>query len=492
MTKMLTRSVLMTTLSLTVLAGCGTPNNLSSPQPSSTVSAQPSGQPSNQPSTQPSSQPSTQPSANPSTQPSGEPSTDPNDSTPSAGPSDVSVGEKTTFNGKVYDDTNAPLDGVTVKAKSLSSSVSYEETTTTAGGAYAFNNAPAGIQMEIVASKDGFTTRRRVEVLKSNKDGNPDANRYDFGTDGPATTTFGVEYNGLSDKPEIIAITPARNGSGIQPNTTFVMKFSEPMDRATVINNFGVYGGTTETLSVDTVAPTIIQGFSDAFDVTPAANSLVWDKSAFTASWGADDTELTMTFKAEQRLPTDKESDKVPDYRISMLVQDGQIKDKNGTTRAAADGGYFKTTDGNFEGNSRFSIQRDQLAPGLDSIQALTGENGNILGDEIKVVYSEPMVYYIVPGQIRGNMNGADPTKDALSPANYFISVNGGVEQSLAVLGGVAQFDTEATHKTVNLRMFGNLYSPGDQIKLRVATTVVDPAGNSLDSSQDDESVSAS
>ena len=57
---------------------------------------------------------------------------------------DISVVEKTTFNGKVYDDTNAPLDGVLVKAMSLNSSVPYEAETTTAGGTYAFNNAPAG------------------------------------------------------------------------------------------------------------------------------------------------------------------------------------------------------------------------------------------------------------------------------------------------------------------------------------------------------------
>lgn len=490
MTKMLSNSVLMTTLSLAVLAGCGAPTNLPSPQPTATGSA----------TTTPSAQPSGQPSGNPSAQPSSQPSTDPNDPTetpapssvPSTGPSDVSVGEKTTFNGKVYDDTNAPLDGVTVKVKSLSSSVTYEETTTTAGGSYAFNNAPAGIQLEMIASKEGFTTRKRVEVLKSNKDGNPDANRYDFGTNGPATTTFGVEFNGLSDKPEVMSVTPARNASGIAQDTTFVLKFSEPMDRNTVEKNFGIYGGTTEQLSVDTTAPTIIQGFSNAADVTAAAGSLVWDKSAFTATWGAGDTELTMTFKAEQRLPSDTESDKVPEYRVSLVAQDGQIKDKSGTSRVAADGGYFKATDGDFEGNYRFSIVGDDEAPGLASIQALTGENGNVLGDEIKVVYTEPMVYYTSVGQIRGNMNGGQLAKDPLRAGNYLISVNGGPEVTLSSLGGVAQFDTEATHKTVNLRSFGNLYAPGAQIKVRVATTMVDPAGNTLDSAKDDESANAS
>ena len=40
--------------------------------------------------------------------------------TPNATPTDdISVTEPTTVNGKVFDDTNAPLDGVTIRAKSL-------------------------------------------------------------------------------------------------------------------------------------------------------------------------------------------------------------------------------------------------------------------------------------------------------------------------------------------------------------------------------------
>ncbi|PKL77424.1 MAG: hypothetical protein CVV27_05460 [Candidatus Melainabacteria bacterium HGW-Melainabacteria-1] len=480
------RSLMMTSLSLAMLAGCNPPNT-SGPTPSAspTASASPSALPSPGPSAEPTASPSAIPSADPSANPSADPSAS---SSPTASPTgDVSVNEKTTFNGKVYDDSNAPLEGATVKARSLSEDVTYEVTTTTTGGAYAFNNAPAGIQLEITTTKAGYTSRRRVEVLKSNISGDPNANRYDFGTNGPAMTDFGVAYNGLSDKPEVISVTPGRNASGVAPNTSFILAFSEPMDRNTVEKNFGIYAGSNETLSVDSVAPTLIQGFSNAYDVTPAASSLVWSKSAFSLSWNADDTELTLNFKDERRLPSDKDSNKVPDYQVSLTVDDGQIKDKNGVSRAAADGGYFKLTDGQFEGNYKFAINRDTEAPQADSLKALTGENGNLFGDEIKVVYSEPMVYYTAAGEIRGNMAGGVPSEDPLSANNYFISINGGAEQNLAGLGGTALFDaTDASHKTVMLRFFGNLYTPGDNVKVRVNSSVLDPAGNSVDSSNDE------
>lgn len=51
----------------------------------------------------------------------------------------------------------------------------------TIGGSYVFNNVPANVPIEIQASKPGYAPRRRVEVLKENNIGDPDANQYDFG-----------------------------------------------------------------------------------------------------------------------------------------------------------------------------------------------------------------------------------------------------------------------------------------------------------------------
>lgn len=80
--------------------------------------------------------------------------------------------EQIGFNGQVFDDTNAPLDGVKLTARSLNASVPYVAETTSTGGTYAFGKAYSGIQVEIVASKPGFTTRKRVEVLTGLSPGN--------------------------------------------------------------------------------------------------------------------------------------------------------------------------------------------------------------------------------------------------------------------------------------------------------------------------------
>jgi hypothetical protein len=158
--------------------------------------------------------------------------------------------DRTTFNGKVFDDNFLPLKGVTVIAKSLSSNVSFKAETVTVDGTYTFNNAPSGVQVEITASKAGFATRKRVEVLKSNKQGDPNTNHYDFGTDGGAAT-FSASYNSLSDQPEVVMVTPARNGSGVAFNTSFVLKFSEPMAKQTVEKSLLISAFNRRKLTVD-------------------------------------------------------------------------------------------------------------------------------------------------------------------------------------------------------------------------------------------------
>ncbi|HEY9840027.1 MAG TPA: carboxypeptidase-like regulatory domain-containing protein, partial [Candidatus Obscuribacterales bacterium] len=75
--------------------------------------------------------------------------------------SDLIIAERTTFNGKIYDDSHFPLEDVTITAKSLNSAIPYSETTMTRNGNYTFNAAPSGVELAITASKPGFTTRRR-------------------------------------------------------------------------------------------------------------------------------------------------------------------------------------------------------------------------------------------------------------------------------------------------------------------------------------------
>ena len=248
---------------------------------------------------------------------------------------DISVVEKTSLNGKIFNDAQQPVEGAVVTVRSLNDSVDYDVSTTTTAGTYAFNNAPAGVQVEITVTLPGAGTVRRVEVLKSNKQGDPDANRYDFGTDG--SSAYGVDYNALSDKPRVTQVTPGRNASGVAADTPVTLVFSEPMKRSTVENNFAlcIPDGTSETI--------------------------VFTQSDFDVSWNADDTAVTFSPKAATRL------DSGTHYSIGFKAGDGLIQDKSGVAREQD---YFKLTDGNYEASVSFTVAGDFNAQGWQLQQA--------------------------------------------------------------------------------------------------------------------------
>ena len=388
-------------------------------------------------------------------------------------------------NGFVFDDKNLPLKGVTITARSLNSSIDYQvSTTTSADGSYIFNNVPSGIQVEFIASFKGYTSRRRVEVVKSNSQGDRETNRYDFGTAGEKLPKYGVDFNALSDKPEVIQVMPGRNASGIEPNTALVLTFSEPMDRNSVVRNFRVLAYTSEQFTVDDKVTLVGSSF-----IGSEEGDLIWDKTAFEARWNAEDTELTMRFKEEQMLPTDRDSDRVPDYQVSLTAFDGQLRDKAGTTRAST---YFKLTDGNFEQTYKFSINTDEEKPRLAQLTASSAEGLNTTsGDTIKVRFSERMIHYTASKIIAGGMNGHSPSaagdfglSGVVAAENYQVSVAGAPAFQWSDVGSAVFDASDLTHKTVLLLprdISAALFSSGDTLEVRVATTVLDPAGNSVD-----------
>lgn len=251
-------------------------------------------------------------SANPSPSATSLPTAQPSTPLPSA-TSDISVIERSTFNGKVLNREGAPINGATVTARSLNSSIPFEATSTTAGGAYAFNNAPTGVQIEIIVSMPGVAPRRRVEVIKSNKDGNPYANQYDFSGESLA----------LSNLPEVTQVSPSRNAVGVSRTTSVTLKFSAPMERASVESGVALF----KSQSGQT-------------------GELAFDISAFNSSWNSDDTELTLTFKDNHQLESQQ------NYQISFKAGT-VIKDKAGISRSSD---FFKLTESNFESASGFSV----------------------------------------------------------------------------------------------------------------------------------------
>ncbi|MGE3726394.1 MAG: Ig-like domain-containing protein [Candidatus Sericytochromatia bacterium] len=441
---------------------------------------------------------------------------------------------KTTLNGKVFDDNYLPLDSVTVKAKSLNSSFPFEATTVTAGGTYAFNNVHSGVQIEITVSKAGFTTRKRVEVLKYNKQGNPNANRYDFGTDGGAVT-YSAAYNGLSDKPEVVMVTPARNGSGVDPKTSFVLKFSEPMDKQTVENSFMLYTFNRRKLTVDYDnlrvaggAYTVIGNGTIATNFLPGNSNPIWDATAFETSWNSDATEITLRFKEGKSLPSDRDSNLVPDYNVSfhgLDINKRFIQDASGVKRNDR---FFKLTDGDFEYSYKFSIKTDEVKPSLTHI---TPDPQSPRGAGFILHYSEPMILETLGVNIAGSMSdsltafrqapagypGAINSTSTKAAENYHLLVKDALGQtrfegSWAQLGGRVEylsrddsrksvrltlppFASAATDPDVQTRLtqllsrghtlsegvVPSLFEIGERLTFQVEAGVMDPAGNTVD-----------
>lgn len=233
-----------------------------------------------------------------------------------AATSDISVIEKSSMNGKVFDGSQKPVDGARVVARSLNNAVPYEAETVTAGGTYAFNNLPSGVQIEIVVEKPGLGTRKRVEVIKSNKQGDPNANRYDFGSDG-SNSSFSAGYNGISDQPEVTAAAWLRNNYTETPQG-LELKFSESMDRASVEKNLALHLRNNGTLAEQVVSP----------------NQLKF-------VWSPDERVVQIQLPAGLSLESD-----LSQYAWGLQAGDGKILDKTGTARSEK---YFKLTDGDYE-----------------------------------------------------------------------------------------------------------------------------------------------
>ncbi|PIQ25691.1 hypothetical protein COW36_09975 [bacterium (Candidatus Blackallbacteria) CG17_big_fil_post_rev_8_21_14_2_50_48_46] len=327
-------------------------------------------------------------------------------------------------------------------------------------------------------------------------------------------TAFSAAYNSLSELPEVRMVTPARNGSGVNPKTSFVLAFSEPMERKSVEDSFSIYTFNSRKLSVDqdnlTRHNTLTGNGAVATNFLTGNSTPIWDKEAFNISWNSDDTEVTFTFKEAFSLPTDKDSNLVPDYNVafrSLSTGERSLRDKAGFIRSVK---HFKLTDGDFEESYKFAIKTDEVKPTLSQIFVQSAETGGKYGDAIVARFSEPMIMYTrsliiaggmaeneakqswkqAPAGYPGNRGISTPERAAanyqvtITPAGYVFPIFDGAWSEIG--GGVYYDPGDATGKTVLLipPVGLPLFRPGDLVKVRVGTEVMDPAGNTVDASR--------
>jgi hypothetical protein len=338
------------------------------------------------------------------------------------GTSDIK--ERATFNGKVYDPDGIVVEGAKVTAKSVDPNVSWvgEEQVTT-NGAYVFRNAPVGARVEITVNKDAWTTRVRTEVLKSNLQGDPTANVFDFGGLGATGQDQTSSFYAIQDEPEITVLkingkqatnsggfpldgSEANNGrfgianiepgddgddtasgqlktgedgdgdnisvglSGLDNDRLDVeLTFSEPVDRESVQNNFEI----------------VSQDFDERddtnFEITENLNGI-------TFTWASDDKSVLVKTNKPVLTTTGN-----PEARY-LLHWTSPFKDKaNNNALNIGQGnisptGHFRYNPGTNNDFHVFSTKIDDQEPRLLSISAADGSGSN---DVVRLTFSEAL-----------------------------------------------------------------------------------------------------
>ena len=374
------------TASVSMLAGCPAPTATpvesaapsaaassaapESPAPSAAASVAPSAAASAAPSAAASAAPSAAASTAPTAAPTAQSSTAPQDVI--GGTSDIK--ERATFNGKVVDPSSVPVDGAKVSAKAIDPGVTWaSEEQLTAGGAFVFRNAPVGARILITVTKDGWTTRQRTEVLKSNLTGDPLANKFDFDgiyaiQDEPEITslkinTKGATATGPSSKPATAVLDAASaNLSGLDNgNLEVEMTFSEPVRTDDVQNFFRVA--------------------SQNFSIKNNTNFTV-DNNLSGVTWAWSNNDQTVKFMTNQAILANTTGNEAR-YMVEFTQA---FRDK--TDKEARSGKYIRFNPANTGDFNVFSVKNDETDPKLLSITATDGGSSN---DVVELKFSEAM-----------------------------------------------------------------------------------------------------
>lgn len=449
--KTLTRKMALMAFSLSLAACTPAPT---STVPSTAPSADPSAPASVAPSTPASTEPGASPSAAPSTGPSasGDPSTAPSASA-SVGASAPAPdpNRRVILSGKVYDQGGATVNGALVTVKSLDASVPYTATATTVGGSWVVNNVPEGVNVEVVATKNGWTTRRRVQSFQSTSN---EMRRMDFGA-ASGQANPGAAYF-LSDTPEVTSTEPATKAIGQDPNQlTYKLVLSEALaesSRKRFEDAIRVFPA-NEAASPDGIAgnhvdlenvadsPAINVDGTYHYAIKKGTIFLEDTQTAAKVAWNAAGTEATLTFAAPIIAGKSAEAK----YQVGLVrgagsepkIEDLQGKqlgtDEAGSRKAypAAAGelirNVFREADLALEGSpttadqrwnathdsvATFKVKKDAEAPKLLGIEV--NDIGNDL--RLELAFSKPMVAF--DGSTTGFMNAA-----VANLANYTFAI---------------------------------------------------------------------
>ena len=351
------------------------------------------------------------------------------------------IKEKATFNGKVFDTSGVPVDDATVTAKSVDPAVAWTgEPQKTQSGAYVFRNAPVGARLEITARKDGWTTRLRTEVLKSNLIGDPLANVFDFGSGNGSSGTDPNNLYSIQDEPEVTMLKingktasdsdgastknpNPRKPDGLTPNMTGLssdsltveMTFSEPVRRDDVENYFRI------------ASQAVVGIRSTNFTID---RNLI--NNGFT--WAADDSSVT--FKTSKAVLSNRTGDEAR-YLVDFT---NAFRDK--TDKASKTQRYFRFSPSKINDFHVFSVKNQDADPFITNVQAIDGGSSN---DTVKVTFSKAMdvINQTVPQALLADPTNATTANDPTLQLFAYNTSNGAAANNATILG----FTEKATGK---------------------------------------------
>lgn len=288
--------------------------------------------------------------------------------TPSPVAADVSVRHRTTLNGRIYDGAGMPVENARVRVRALQGEA-YAKETLAQGATYVFNDAPAGIPLEVSAEVLGHRPAKQTVVLKSNVEGDPRSNTLDFG--GPDQPRSFV-----GDGPEVIGFSVGLNATLSGPTPAFTLTFNKPVKDATLPNALAVR--TLDALPV-------------AGAVTLPANAVVYSGQRLTYFWNEDFTQVQVRMP---RLPA--HPDRAVRYALTVerafQAQDGTQAHLN-----AAAGIAPIYLEGHLHSHLPFALESDDVDPTLKSLKHLGNQLVLELSEAIQARLGDPETAITAP-----------------------------------------------------------------------------------------------
>lgn len=288
--------------------------------------------------------------------------------TATAAPSDISVRHRTTLNGRIYDGDGMPVENARVWIRALQGEA-YAQETTISGSTYVFNDAPAGIPLEITVELAGYRPAKQTVVLKSNTEGDPRSNTFDFG--GPdQPRSF------LGDGPEITGFSVGLNATLNGPTPAFTLTFNKPIKDSTLPN----------ALALRTLDALPIAG------MTPlAANAVVYSGQRLTYFWNDDFTQVQVRMPLLPANP-DRHVRYALTFERSFQAQDGTQAHLNTALGLAP-----VYLNGQIQSHLPFALQTDETDPKVTSLRHVGNQLVVELSEAIQARLGDPEMSFMAP-----------------------------------------------------------------------------------------------